>query len=87
MTGRNTGRSFIIGYGSDQPQRPHHRGAACSFNYGEPCKLGPISPNPDVTGGNGTCCRGEGGARFGLGGKEGWKDHVCWLLAPLVLHH
>jgi hypothetical protein len=61
MTGKTTGRSFIIGYGPNQPKRPHHRGAACAFNYKAPCKLGPIGPNADVDGRNGTCCAGEGG--------------------------
>jgi hypothetical protein len=45
-------RSYVIGYGPSQPQRPHHRQSACAATYTAPCSL--------VN--SGTCCAGESGA-------------------------
>ncbi|WIA29389.1 hypothetical protein OEZ86_011893 [Tetradesmus obliquus] len=56
ITGTATGKSYLIGYGPDQPKRPHHRQSACSARYTEPC-------NPFN---GGTCCAGESGV--GVGG-------------------
>jgi hypothetical protein len=33
MLGTSTGKSYVIGYGPDQPKRPHHRQSACSPTY------------------------------------------------------
>jgi hypothetical protein len=44
-------RSYVIGYGPSQPQRPHHRQTACAAQYNEPCALQ----------NSGTCCAGESG--------------------------
>jgi endoglucanase len=52
ITGASTDRSYLIGYGLNQPQRPHHRQSACSAKYTEPC-----TPTD-----GGTCCVGESGA-------------------------
>jgi hypothetical protein len=46
------GKSYLIGYGRDQPKRPHHRQSACNLEYTEPCRKVE----------NGTCCVGESGA-------------------------
>jgi hypothetical protein len=51
MLGTSTGKSYVIGYGPDQPKRPHHRQSACSPTYTLPC----VAKN------NGTCCAGESG--------------------------
>jgi hypothetical protein len=48
----NAGKSYLIGYGPDQPKRPHHRQSACNVDYTEPCRKVE----------NGTCCVGESGA-------------------------
>ncbi|WIA40308.1 hypothetical protein OEZ86_013679 [Tetradesmus obliquus] len=52
ITGTSTGKSYLIGYGPDQPKRPHHRQSACNVDYQEPCRKVE----------NGTCCAGETGA-------------------------
>lgn len=61
ILGSGTGKSYLIGYGPDQPQRPHHRQSACALNYAGPCRA--------VN--NGTCCAGEipgeAGVRAGKG--------------------
>lgn len=51
ILGSDTGKSYLIGFGSNQPQRPHHRQSACSARYNEPC-----TPSD-----GGTCCAGERG--------------------------
>lgn len=33
ILGTSTGKSYLIGYGPDQPQRPHHRQSACAATY------------------------------------------------------
>jgi endoglucanase len=53
ILGTSTGKSYLIGYGPDQPKRPHHRQSACSISYQEPC----------ARVNNGTCCVGESGTR------------------------
>lgn len=49
ITGSSTGKSYLIGYGPSQPQRPHHRQSACTPKYTAPC-----SPAD-----SGTCCAGD----------------------------
>ncbi|KAF8065624.1 celF [Scenedesmus sp. PABB004] len=44
-------RSYVIGYGPNWPQRPHHRQSACAATYTPPCALR----------NGGTCCAGESG--------------------------
>eukprot|EP00882_Tetradesmus_deserticola_P025807 GHRQ01028376.1.p1 GENE.GHRQ01028376.1~~GHRQ01028376.1.p1 ORF type:complete len:447 (+),score=89.44 GHRQ01028376.1:369-1709(+) len=51
----NTGKSYLIGYGPNQPQRPHHRQSACNAAYSEPC----------TSNDGGTCCAGEQGVGAG----------------------
>jgi hypothetical protein len=57
-------RSYVIGYGPNQPQRPHHRQTACSALYNEPCSLA----------NSGTCCAGESGAR---GASQYYTTLLC----------
>jgi hypothetical protein len=45
-------RSYVIGYGPSQPQRPHHRQSACAPKYSAPC----------TASNGGTCCAGENSA-------------------------
>jgi hypothetical protein len=52
ILGSDTGKSYLIGFGTNQPLRPHHRQSACSARYTEPCT--PFN--------GGTCCVGESGA-------------------------
>jgi hypothetical protein len=49
ILGSDTGKSYLIGYGTGQPQRPHHRQSACNARYAEPCSAAD----------SGTCCSGE----------------------------
>lgn len=51
ILGSDTQKSYLIGFGTNQPQRPHHRQSACSARYSEPCS--PFN--------SGTCCAGESG--------------------------
>lgn len=51
ITGAETGKSYLIGWGPNQPQHPHHRQSACNIKYSEPC-------NPFN---GGTCCAAESG--------------------------
>lgn len=51
ILGSDTGKSYLIGFGTNQPQRPHHRQSACNARYNEPCSAS----------GGGTCCAGENG--------------------------
>lgn len=46
----DTGRSYVVGFGTNYPKRPHHRaascptkGQACGFNYANTA-----NPNPHV---------------------------------------
>ncbi|KAF2358937.1 Glycoside hydrolase family 9 [Trinorchestia longiramus] len=47
----SSGRSYVIGYGVDYPQRPHHRSSSCP-DAPEPCDSGwalnQAGPNPQV---------------------------------------
>eukprot|EP00775_Hariotina_reticulata_P012172 gene12172-12310_t len=38
VLGSSTGKSYLIGYGPDQPKRPHHRQSACAETYKAPCQ-------------------------------------------------
>ncbi|KAF8073058.1 celI [Scenedesmus sp. PABB004] len=73
ITGASTGRSFLIGYGPNQPQRPHHRQSACSAKYSEPCT--PFN--------GGTCCAGEQGT--GPGGCCDESNFMASHPAQIVL--
>lgn len=42
----NTGRSFVVGFGINPPQRPHHRGSSCP-NRPQPCDNGLNNPGPN----------------------------------------
>lgn len=43
----DTGRSFVVGYGVNAPQRPHHRGSSCP-DIGTECTWDYFnSPNPN----------------------------------------
>lgn len=57
ILGSDTGKSYLIGFGTNQPQRPHHRQSACNARYNEPCSAA----------GGGTCCAGESGG-YNAGG-------------------
>jgi hypothetical protein len=52
ITGYSTGKSYLIGHGPNQPQRPHHRGAACK-------KITKVTGGPALLGGQ------RGGGRGG----------------------
>jgi endoglucanase len=41
----DTGRSFVVGYGVNPPERPHHRGASCP-NRPSPCDFNNGMNNP-----------------------------------------
>eukprot|EP00878_Enallax_costatus_P034087 GHUV01037707.1.p1 GENE.GHUV01037707.1~~GHUV01037707.1.p1 ORF type:complete len:156 (+),score=21.77 GHUV01037707.1:286-753(+) len=46
----DTGRSFVVGYGTNPPQRPHHRGSSCP-PLGTPCSwdnYNSPAPNPNT---------------------------------------
>jgi hypothetical protein len=46
----DSGRSFVVGYGNNPPQRPHHAGSSCP-NRPAPCSWNDFSspnPNPQV---------------------------------------
>eukprot|EP00877_Chromochloris_zofingiensis_P004636 jgi/Chrzof1/14173/Cz08g28050.t1 len=45
----STGRSFVVGFGNNPPQQPHHRAASCT--PGQPCSWDALNnpgPNPNV---------------------------------------
>jgi hypothetical protein len=65
ILGSDTGKSYLIGFGANQPQRPHHRQSACNAKYNEPCSASD----------SGTCCAGESGECRGRGGVRG----LCWV--------
>jgi hypothetical protein len=77
ILGSDTSKSYLIGFGTNQPQRPHHRQSACSARYNEPCSASD----------SGTCCAGESGeckkgAGSGLsglrsGGSFAWRPAAC----------
>lgn len=64
-------KSYVIGYGPNQPQRPHHRQTACSALYTEPCALQ----------NSGTCCAGESG---GCAGESGGAACMCVCVCVCV---
>ena len=47
----DTGRSFVVGYGTNPPQRPHHRSSSCPTNPSEDCgwdDYNQSGPNPSI---------------------------------------
>ena len=45
----NAGRSFVVGYGVNPPQRPHHKSSSCpSFGTCTFTQLGEAGPNPHI---------------------------------------
>jgi hypothetical protein len=49
MLGSRTGQSYMVGYGRNYPDRPHHRTASCSI--AGPCNFEAFEadrPNPQV---------------------------------------
>ncbi|XP_046564708.1 endoglucanase A-like [Haliotis rubra] len=52
MLGANeAGRSYVVGYGNNPPQRPHHRASSCSSDLNQPCNWNDYNnpgPNPNV---------------------------------------
>jgi hypothetical protein len=69
ILGSDTGKSYLIGFGTNQPQRPHHRQSACSARYTEPCT--PFN--------GGTCCAGQSGAcvEVPVCGRGTWTGVQC----------
>jgi hypothetical protein len=49
ILGERTGQSFVVGYGSNYPKQPHHRGASCAI--GSVCDWAALdskAPNPNI---------------------------------------
>ena len=44
----DAGRSFVVGYGKDPPERAHHRGASCRPGDCSGAQLATPEPNPNV---------------------------------------
>lgn len=47
----DTGRSFVVGFGQNPPQRPHHSSSSCPVDKSVACTWGDFSaagPNPSV---------------------------------------
>ncbi|KAK9827642.1 hypothetical protein WJX81_002329 [Elliptochloris bilobata] len=44
----DAGRSYVVGYGKDPPQRAHHRGASCRPGNCSGAQLSSPDPNPNV---------------------------------------
>ena len=47
----STGRSFVVGFGNNPPQQPHHASSSCPINPNESCGWSNYnldSPNPHV---------------------------------------
>merc|ERR1712150_39555 len=47
----NYGRSYVIGFGNNPPQRPHHRSSSCNPDWNIPCNWDDYNrwePNPSV---------------------------------------
>ncbi|KAK2174573.1 hypothetical protein NP493_792g00000 [Ridgeia piscesae] len=47
----STGRSFVVGFGTNPPVQPHHRAASCSADPSVPCSMSDkdkAGPNPNI---------------------------------------
>ncbi len=44
----DAGRSFVVGYGKDPPERAHHRGASCRPGDCSGAQLATPEPNPNI---------------------------------------
>jgi hypothetical protein len=79
ILGSDTGKSYLIGFGTNQPQRPHHRQSACNAKYNEPCSASD----------SGTCCAGESGKRQDRlgGGGRGLDPRNIYGHVKCGVHH